>query len=113
MANEMLKNPLDKTSKALRKAPRAEHPGEPTAVVPPATADVSSGQGSANRLGPNRVRKSFYLPTDTAEELAAGASRLHHQSAGRISKAEAAGAIIRFGLEHMADVRDFLQMPHE
>ena len=110
--NDMLRNPLAK-AKPLAKAPRTEHPEEPVVASTPEPTGPGDSQPaitSSNRLGPNRIRKSFYLPTDTAEALATSAARIHHQSAGRVSKAEAAGAIIRFGLNNMRDVHNYLQV---
>lgn len=111
-ANDMLRNPLAKT-KPLSKAPRDEHPTERTPPAPSPTdssAPVTPAATSTNRVGPNRVRKSFYLPADTAEELAQAASRIHHTSGGRVSKAEAAGALIQFGLRNISEVHKHLQV---
>ncbi len=110
-ANDMLRNPLSK-AKPLAKAPRTEHPGEPTPLPLPVEEVKSRTGTSVNRLGPNRVRKSFYLPTDVADDLAQAANRIHHESTGRISKAEAAGALIRFGLNNLTSVYKHLQMPN-
>lgn len=103
---EMLPSPLAK--KALSKAPRGGHPSEPHAEPP---ADVAGPPApSANRVGPNRVRKSLYLPTDIADRLSELSAQIHFDSRGRISKAEAAGELIRFGLENVTDVYDRLGM---
>ena len=109
--NDMLRNPLGK-AKPLAKAPRAEHPGEPATPLLPVEVVESRPGTSVNRLGPNRVRKSFYLPTDVADDLTRAANRIHHESTGRISKAEAAGALIRLGLNNLPSVYEYLQMPH-
>lgn len=103
---DILPNPL---TKRLPKAPRDSHPGEPAAVASDA-ATLTSAASTSNRVGPNRVRKSLYLPADIARELSEAANRIHHQSNGRISKAEAAGALIKFGLTNMAAVHKHLQL---
>lgn len=112
-ANDMLRNPLAK-KKPLTKAPRDEHPAErlpaTTPTQPSAPAAAAPAVASTNRVGPNRVRKSFYLPADTAEELTQAASRIHHASGGRVSKAEAAGALIQFGLRNLPEVHKHLQV---
>lgn len=103
---DILPNPL---VKRLLKAPRDSHPGEPAAITPEPSPPTPTASPS-NRVGPNRVRKSLYLPADIAGELSEAANRIHHQSNGRISKAEAAGALIMFGLTNMDAVRNHLQL---
>lgn len=103
---DILPNPL---VKRLPKAPRDSHPGEPMATASDASTRTPAASTS-NRVGPNRVRKSLYLPADIAHELSEAANRIHHQSNGRISKAEAAGALIKFGLTNMAAVHNYLQL---
>lgn len=98
--HDMLPSPLAK--KSLTKAPRGGHPSEPHAEAAAATARTATS--AANRVGPNRVRKSLYLPTDIADRLSELAAQIHFDSRGRISKAEAAGELIRFGLENVTDV---------
>lgn len=107
-SNKLLPSPI-KLAEPLTKAPRSEHPSEPTEAFPPAAAQPSRGTAT-NRLGPNRVRKSFYLPTDIAEDLTETANRIHHLSNGRISKAEAAGTIIRTGLDNITLVYELLDV---
>lgn len=104
---DILPNPL---GKRLPKAPRDTHPGEPVAVASDAPTTLAPAASTSNRAGPNRVRKSLYLPADIAHELSEAANRIHHQSNGRISKAEAAGALIQFGLTNMAAVHKHLQL---
>lgn len=103
---DILPNPL---VKRLPKAPRNSHPGEPMATSSDASTP-SPVASTSNRVGPNRVRKSLYLPADVAHELSEAANRIHHRSNGRISKAEAAGALIKFGLTNMAAVHNHLQI---
>jgi len=103
---DILPNPL---VKRLPKAPRDSHPGEPMATASDASTTTPAASNS-NRVGPNRVRKSLYLPADIAQELSEAANRIHHQSNGRISKAEAAGALIKFGLTNLAAVRKYLHI---
>ena len=102
---DILPNPL---MKRLPKAPRTSHPGEPIAASE--TSTTSPPASISNRVGPNRVRKSLYLPADIAHELSEAANRIHHQSNGRITKAEATGALIKFGLTNMAAVHNYLQI---
>lgn len=102
---DILPNPL---VKRLPKAPRDSHPGEPVAIA--SDAATSTPASNSNRVGPNRVRKSLYLPADIARELSEAANRIHHQSNGRISKAEAAGALIMFGLTNIDTVHNYLQL---
>lgn len=108
---DLLPNPMAR--RTLPKASRTTHPGE-------READAAAGESalptpvrpgsSSNRVGPNRVRKSLYLPTDAATALEAEVNRIHHSSQGRVSKADAAGAIIRAGLDHLNDVNQALQL---
>ncbi|MDQ2851736.1 MAG: hypothetical protein M3Y49_13600 [Actinomycetota bacterium] len=100
---DILPNPL---VKRLPKAPRDSHPGEPT----PTASTTTPAASNSNRVGPNRVRKSLYLPADIAQELSEAANRIHHQSNGRISKAEAAGALIKFGLTNLTAVHKHLHI---
>lgn len=78
------------------KAPRGGHPSRP--VPAPESTPQPAG---ANRVGPNRVRKSMYLPADTAQRLGDLMDQVHHDSRGAVSKAEAAGALIRLGLTNL------------
>lgn len=109
MAEDLLPNPL--TRRTLSKAARSLHPNDPTepaAPQPAATAPAAPRTTTQNRVGPNRVRKSLYLPADIAQALSAEANRIHHASQGQISKADAAGAIIRKGLDHPDEVSNLL-----
>ena len=106
MAEDLLPNPL--TRRPLNKAARTLHPNDPIDGTPPTTVAVSPRTSTQNRVGPNRVRKSLYLPADIAAALSAEANRIHHTSQGQISKADAAGAIIRKGLDHPDEVSGLL-----
>lgn len=105
---DLLPNPINR--RVLSKATRAGHPTDPPTAGP--AGDSPAPRPSQNRVGPNRVRKSLYLPADIAESLSTEANRIHHASQGKISKAEAAGEIIRAGLAHLDDVEHFLRHEH-
>jgi hypothetical protein len=105
-AREMLPSPLAKRS--LAKAPRGGHPSDPHSGSE-AEAERPSTLAT-NRVGPNRVRKSLYLPTDIANRLSELTAQIHFDSRGRISKAEAAGELIRFGIENLDEIYIRLQL---
>jgi len=102
----ILPNPLEKKPP---KAPRSAHPGEPTTASATPVSGVpltqtASNSTTTNRVGPNRVRKSLYLPADIAHELTELTGQIHWDSRGKVSKAEAAGELIRLGLTNVGAV---------
>lgn len=105
---ELLPNPMAR--RTLTKASRQAHPGEPVTSPNPTPETPHRPASTGNRLGPNRVRKSLYLPADVAATLEAEVNRIHHASQGRVSKAAAAGAIIRNGLDHLDEVEQGLTL---
>lgn len=118
---ELLPSPL-----RAKKAPRDRHPSEPSAASAPSTdtpttptpADAGAAgvtqvtpaatppppPASSSRVGPNRVRKSLYMAADVAQELTTLTDAIHYDSRGAISKADAAGELIRRGLTHVDEV---------
>lgn len=121
---ELLPSPL-----RAKKAPRDRHPSEPSAASAPSTdtpttptpaAAAAAGAAgvtqvtpaatpppppaSSSRVGPNRVRKSLYMAADVAQELTTLTDAIHYDSRGAISKADAAGELIRRGLTHVDEV---------
>lgn len=102
----LLPNPLS----GRAKAPRDGHPSQPAVAETPRNPTPRPAVGS-NRLGPNRVRKSMYLPADTAQRLSELMDQVHHDSRGAVSKAEAAGALIRLGLVNLDLVYAELGVP--
>jgi len=112
----ILPNPLGKKPP---KAPRNAHPGEPTTASATTVSGVplrrtASNSTTTNRVGPNRVRKSLYLPADIAHELTELTGQIHWDSRGKVSKAEAAGELIRLGLANVGAVfqRLGVEKPH-
>lgn len=108
MSGDLLPNPL-------RKAARTGHPATPSLVSVPAVPtepDSTGGVGhrSTSRVGPGRVRRSYYLPTAAAEAFNEAIDQLHYDSRGAVSKAEAAASILRAGLNHLDDVRRDLRL---
>jgi hypothetical protein len=105
MSGELLPNPL-------RKAPRGGHPATPTLTSVPTprerAAEVLDGavpHRSGSRVGPGRVRRSYYLPTAAAEAFNEAIDQLHYDSRGAISKADAAAGILRAGIAHLDEAR--------
>jgi len=110
MSGDLLPNPL-------RKAARSGHPATPSLMSVPAPAvpaepDRSGGVGhrSTSRVGPGRVRRSYYLPTAAAAAFNEAIDQLHYDSRGAVSKADAAASILRAGLNHLDDVRRDLKL---
>ncbi len=64
---------------------------------------------AANRLGPGKVRASFYMSKDVADQLAAEVGRIHHGSGGRFTKAEVLDQVALVGLRHLDEVQDRLE----
>ncbi len=99
----LLPNPLGRVAKA----PRDRHPSEPAPAPTPAPKDVEAPTPThavpTSRTGPNRVRKSLYIATDVAADLTTLTDAIHYDSRGSVSKADAAGELIRRGLDNATD----------
>lgn len=74
----------------------------------PAAAEApTETRTSARSASPTTVRRSWYMPADSAAALQALVDDLHHET--RRPKGEVLAAVIAVVLEHHADVRTRLE----
>lgn len=83
---------------AQRYEPAAPAPGEPAA----------GRRGKPGRKGTGMVTRSWYLPEDVADALAAAADELYYDLRGKLPKHAVLAALIAAGIDQTATVRDKL-----